>query len=528
MSSRFICLAISLAIFLLFVWRFQFLCDDGYISFRYAYNLAAGNGLVYNPGVTPPVEGYTEFLWVLLLAAGQRLGLSPEFLSQALTIGAGTTLLLRVHASAQRQFGRSPAPVWITTLLCATCVPLAVWSTSGMGTLLFVLACFLTLDYLIGFPGGPRLLPACVAACATVLLRADGALWVAFVGIAGFVCAIWNKDKAWARTAVALSAAGLAVFLLHTLWRWNYYGDWLPNTARAKMGVSSFTLMRGAHYVASFGLVFPGLLIAWVATPILGCRHLHPANWIAWLSVPVMVGYSVFTGGDFMCFGRFLLPCLPFLLLAFGASMARHLEPDRKADAPAGVRPLVLSLAGVVLALGLPPAWNQACTSEAWLESMAFRYNARKPDGSILIRTERQQWRAMKTRAQEWKQLGRAVAFHTDPQDSVVAGAIGALGYFSSRRLFDQYGLVSPEVLLANKPVDLKPKDWRSPGHDGQGAPTFFLDQNPNWLAVRLIIPGQRSPRGIRPGLDRLIDLDPANGFAAGTRLLLVSGLQRQ
>lgn len=528
MHSRFICLAFALAIFLFFVWRFQFLCDDAYISFRYAYNLAAGNGLVYNPGVAPPVEGYTEFLWVLALAAGQRLGLSPELLSQALTILAGTTLIIRVHASAQRQFGQSPASVWITTLLCATCIPLAVWSTSGMGTLLFVLACFLTLDFLTGFPAGPKLIPACVAASATVLLRADGALWVAFVGIAGFVCAAWNKDKAWARTAVALSAAGLAVFLLHILWRWNYYGDWLPNTARAKLGVSSYTLMRGAHYVASFGLVFPGLVIAWIMTPALGRRHLNASNWVAWFCVPTMVGYSIFAGGDFMCFGRFLLPCLPFLLLTFGASTVRHLEPNRRADAPAGIRAGVLALASIVFALGLPPAWNQACTSTTWLEAMAFRFNARQTDGSILIRTEREQWQGMKARAQEWKQLGRAVAFHTDPTESIVAGGIGALGYFSSRRVFDQYGLISPEVLLARKPMVLKPKDWRSPGHDRQVAPTFFLDQNPDWLAVRLIIPGQADPEGMRPGLDRLIDLDPTNGFTAGTRLLLVSGSQRQ
>ncbi len=523
MPSRFICLALSLAVFLLFVWRFQFLCDDGYISFRYSYNLAAGNGLVYNLGVTPPVEGYTEFLWVLILAVGQRMGLSPEGLSQALTILAGLTLLIRVHSSAQRQFGQAPLSVWLTTLLCASCIPLAVWSTSGMGTMLFVLACYMTVDYLVGFPSGPKLIPACLAASATVLLRADGALWVAFVGVSGFAYAVVNKDRAWARTAIALSSASLLVFLLHTLWRWNYYGDWLPNTARAKLGVSSFTVMRGAHYVASFGLVFPGLLLAWLATPLLGFGKLKAPTWIAWASVPLIVSYAVFTGGDFMCFGRFLLPCLPLLLLAFGASTAPHLD----STAPSKGRPAAIALAGLVLALGLPPGWNQACTRTAWLESMAFRYNARKPDGSVQVRTEREQWQAMKSRAKEWKQLGRAVALHTAPEDSLVAGAIGALGYFSGRRMFDQYGLVSPEVLKANKPKVPKPADRRSPGHDRQVPATFFLAQKPDWLGARLLLPGEKAPRGLRPGLDRVVDLSPANGFAADTRLMLVSGRQR-
>ena len=42
--------------------------DDAFISFRYAANLARGDGLVFNPGM-PPVEGYTNFLWTVLFCA---------------------------------------------------------------------------------------------------------------------------------------------------------------------------------------------------------------------------------------------------------------------------------------------------------------------------------------------------------------------------------------------------------------------------------------------------------------------------
>ena len=40
--------------------------DDAYISYRYARNLAAGDGLTFNPGER--VEGYSNLLYVLLLA----------------------------------------------------------------------------------------------------------------------------------------------------------------------------------------------------------------------------------------------------------------------------------------------------------------------------------------------------------------------------------------------------------------------------------------------------------------------------
>ncbi len=43
------------------------LIDDAGISFAYARNLVHGHGLVSQPGV-PPVEGYSNFLWVLMVA----------------------------------------------------------------------------------------------------------------------------------------------------------------------------------------------------------------------------------------------------------------------------------------------------------------------------------------------------------------------------------------------------------------------------------------------------------------------------
>ena len=45
-------------------------CDDAFISFRCADHLVRGLGLVFNPGER--VEGYTNFLWAVWVAAGMR------------------------------------------------------------------------------------------------------------------------------------------------------------------------------------------------------------------------------------------------------------------------------------------------------------------------------------------------------------------------------------------------------------------------------------------------------------------------
>ena len=59
---------VSVAISLVFVTP-EIWLDDSFIGYRYATNLEAGEGLVFNPG--EHVEGYTSFLWVVLAWVGR-------------------------------------------------------------------------------------------------------------------------------------------------------------------------------------------------------------------------------------------------------------------------------------------------------------------------------------------------------------------------------------------------------------------------------------------------------------------------
>ena len=62
------------------------ICDDAMISARYAQNLARGHGLTYNraPADARPVEGYSNFLWVMGLCLGEKLLLHPRITTLAL------------------------------------------------------------------------------------------------------------------------------------------------------------------------------------------------------------------------------------------------------------------------------------------------------------------------------------------------------------------------------------------------------------------------------------------------------------
>src|SRR6185295_8846902 len=85
LTLRRVGLLAACVLLLLHAAHFFNLADDAYISFRYAENLATGHGLVFNPG--DRVEGYTDFLWVVLLAFCKLAGAPLPEASQALGIG---------------------------------------------------------------------------------------------------------------------------------------------------------------------------------------------------------------------------------------------------------------------------------------------------------------------------------------------------------------------------------------------------------------------------------------------------------
>ena len=91
MTTRFASL-ILFTVYLFRVMFFDFLNDDAFISFRYAQNLAEHGELTYNLGER--VEGYTNFLWTVLMAGVIYLGGDVMIWSKALSIGFGIGTLV--------------------------------------------------------------------------------------------------------------------------------------------------------------------------------------------------------------------------------------------------------------------------------------------------------------------------------------------------------------------------------------------------------------------------------------------------
>lgn len=111
--------------------------DDAYISYRYAWNLAHGHGLVYNPGEV--VEGYTNFLWTIFAWVSIIIGQHPAGPALAANIALSQGLIaLTWLVSARLSGNRFPWPLLAAGLLCIDTALLTYGARgSGMEVVLF-------------------------------------------------------------------------------------------------------------------------------------------------------------------------------------------------------------------------------------------------------------------------------------------------------------------------------------------------------------------------------------------------------
>ena len=179
--------------------QLAWLADDAFISFRYARNLVDGLGLVYNAGEY--VEGYTNLLWTLAIAAGLRVGWAAESFAHVLGIGCWLALVALLGARAWRRaraVGRTPLP--LAAALCLLLADMQQWATGGLETSMFSL--FASAGILaIASPNASRrrLLCAGLLLGLTTLTRPDGVIFA----VLGVLFAPCMRDTASPRQRLA-------------------------------------------------------------------------------------------------------------------------------------------------------------------------------------------------------------------------------------------------------------------------------------------------------------------------------------
>jgi hypothetical protein len=340
--------------YLALIWIYwEQINDDAFITFRYSKFLATGLGPYYNLGER--VEGYTNFLLMLLLSAAIRLLGDGAVLLVAKLIGVGAGLASVALAWALatdllRRDERTAATASLTGALAAGVVAtnsaFAVNATTGLETTLF--SAFVCLGvYLSQAANGERWNGAGIAFALAALTRPEGAMLfgAACVGrlLAGEV-----RSTIGRRALLVDALIVAAVVAGHVGCRYLLYdGELLPNTYFAKMGGFNWRVSSWG-YVYGFATSHLGGLIALLALlPMFSTPAIRRAALPATLVLGWGVASVFLTGADWMMGFRLLVPYLPiWAALSIAGLGAVNL---RWASRPV----LLTAFAGTALLVGL-------------------------------------------------------------------------------------------------------------------------------------------------------------------------------
>ena len=188
-------------------WIVRFVQDDAFITYRYARNLARGNGLVFNPGER--VEGYTNFLWTVMHVIPEKLGWSSPIFSQVIGIALMVATVAVTLRLARRLFSSQSFGFLVALTLLAN-MTFLTYATGGLETmqqtLLVVSVAALLLPVTATATVGvaasgvaARRVGAGLCAGLAVLTRMDSVVLIT-VWILAYLSALWRLD-AGARAA---------------------------------------------------------------------------------------------------------------------------------------------------------------------------------------------------------------------------------------------------------------------------------------------------------------------------------------
>lgn len=314
--------------------HWSFTIDDAAISFSYARNFAEGYGLgALYPGA-PRVEGYSNFLWVVLLALGTKIGLETVLVSKVLglvfSLGIAGLLFFSVRSFVQQSW------MLLGLLLLPLSLTFSFWSASGLENSLYGFLIIMSVFFLLAeerreITDPDRWMIPLGSALSLVLVgmtRPEGLVY-ALAGLAYKVLQIifsrgdHQKENTEAKAFTSKRIRSLMVWLiifaigygLFKVWHYLYFAAWWPNPIYAKAGWQRTDLKQiwfnpaGWVYVRGYFRTFAGI---WTLPMLLfgglvsmrGPQRVFPLFALAALVLPLYTP-------DWMLNYRFVYPFVP-------------------------------------------------------------------------------------------------------------------------------------------------------------------------------------------------------------------------
>jgi hypothetical protein len=465
--------------------------DDSYITYRYARNLLAGEGFVFNPGervlgTTTPL--YTSLMALAALPTG---GVDASFANLAWVINAvadGLTCVLLFL------MGRRLGYAWagLGTALVWSIAPYSVtFAIGGLETSVYILL----LTGMIYAHWQDRHILTALLACLALFTRPDALILIGLVVLdrAGQIFRKWQRARQTGVPRPRFPWAETLVFGLPTL-AWimfsvAYFGSPLPHSIAAKSVAYRLSAEEGfvrllQHYATPFmeqntfgtywiavGMAlypFLFLLGAWRAL------RLAPRLWP--FAVYPIFYFVVFAVANPLIFRWYLSPPLPayiwFILIgaesliaSLGGALARRQTSGQQQE-PGKPIGWALQAALAILVVAAPVA-------------LSLREWQLQPDHGLQRPAPDMAWYKLEL-------LYRQVADELAPEirqapggpPTLAAGDVGVLGFYSGARILDTLGLNSPQ---STRYYPLDPAfyviNYAVP-------PDLILDERPDYVVI--------------------------------------------
>lgn len=459
----------------------SFIQDDAFTSLRYAENFVNGKGLVFNEGER--VEGYTNFLWVILISTVNFLALDLALdlpsISQFLSAFFGVLLLPAVYFLSKKillgrfQEGSTAAVISFAVLaMFLFSTPFIYWSVSGMETSLFVLLALLSIYFFLDYDNASKRNLFAVVSVLNSFVRPEGLffffLLAAFRVLKNYLDSEEFKlskkikssfDKPLINTLIIYSIPVAA----HFIFRLIYYGYPFPNTFYAKTEFTIAFLERGWKYYIDFleAYLVYGIIYLPPLIQLLRFKTNYKEN--------VLLGFSlvytlmiIFIGGDVLPIHRFFLPVMPLLFILFINSSSVLVDEFIKSKYAEAVK------TGLAFLLIVYSIFNYYRNEPLMLEKRSYE--------SGLVSK-------MKFYAELLPNLQKdSKTQNTSKKISVAMSTIGAFSFYSGARVIDLVGLTDEYV--AHNPKEVEGIDdelqilWKERHYNAD----YILSEKPDYI----------------------------------------------
>jgi len=393
--------------------------DDSYITLTAARNIAQRNLFAVNSEA--PMAGITSPLHVAMVGFAGKI-ISVEMADRAISLVSYIAVVLGAFVWAET-LGADVVISAAAGLVTAVSGRMAFNSLTGLETVLFaalIVWSFVACEIASKKPRYLYLMGVLVGLA--ILTRPEG--WFMACAIYS-VMAIRRIRTPRALVPVALSAAvALLVVSPYLFANYKFLGSFFPSTVSAKKYFFAemcrtwqerFSVLGKSISLLTGPLLYFFVLALW---PSSFMRGIYPLLFIVifylsyLLQLPGALGHY---------WGRYQHPLLPILIVGMAVGAGECIRVSTRSNKKAGMLLAMILLVSIFVTASL----------EGAISRIVYRKTLSNTSENLLT-------------AVEW------IKAHSEPGDLIATHDIGAVSYFSGRKIFDMVGLVNPVIAKLN------------------------------------------------------------------------------